>query len=105
MKTPYWTRVIANAIRRKEAGKRPFTLGHCRKSRDWCMCACGKQDVRIPRYPNGMPLDGTLASCGFDFTHAVGCQDPEYAAKLLGQIEGLAAVVIADAEREAEGAL
>lgn len=38
-----------------------------RAAGSWVTCACGNQDARLPRHPNGTPLDFKLLNLGLDF--------------------------------------
>lgn len=95
--TPYWWRVIAEAKRRKKAGRKPFLVEHQRKAAKWTTCACGKQDPRIPREDDGTPLDGDLYWLGIDFAAEVNVGNPKGAEETLGRIEKRAAEVLAKA--------
>ena len=101
--TPYWTRVIQNAKRRKAAGRTPFTKDNVRLAEDWVTCACGKQDWRIPRfvrsYQNGSPVDSEMQRWGMDFMVSVRGQDPNKAGEALAQVERRAIELIKEQEK------
>ena len=99
MSTPYWTRVIANAKKRKAKGQVPFTKEHIKKASNWVECACGKQDPRIQRFAGlGNPVDVRLQYLGDSFYAYVKSQWVEEAEETLKRIEVRAAELIAEYE-------
>jgi len=97
--TPYWFRVINNAIKRKAAGEVPFTREHNTKARDWVTCACGRQDPRIPRKVfsgRGEPFDTKLTLLGANFAMDLLNDCPNAALTTLLKIEKRAAEVLAE---------
>lgn len=91
--TPYWTRVIKNALARKNKGLLPFTCEHQKRASDWVTCACGKQDQRIPKQVSfdgtvlRAPKDEKFSRFGVAFSLAVRLQRPKLAESILGKIE------------------
>lgn len=65
--TPYWTKAIEAAKRRKAKGLEPFTEVQKYRASEWVTCACGKQDKRIEREWDGRPKDEMLVWLGSDF--------------------------------------
>ena len=101
-KTPYWWEVIERAKARKAHGKLAFTFRERERAGNWTTCACGKQDIRIPRHGifDMEPLDKELSLLGVQFSHAVTMDDPDLAEKTLLKIERRGDVVLRAAMRK-----
>lgn len=91
--TPYWGKVIDEALRREAHGDEPFEPRHQHDSAGWTTCACGKQDPRL-HDKNGAPWDEELETLGDDFHSAIHDQDPERASDVLALIEFRAATLL-----------
>jgi DNA-binding NtrC family response regulator len=92
-----WAKTIAKA---RERGY--FTLEERYAARWWPDCACGKQSKRIPRDPEGAPLDDELSDLGTGFAVAVEDHDFDQAERLLAAIQLRAAAVLARLRHAAE---
>ena len=105
MKTPYWTKVIATALKKKAAGKPGpyFIQRQMDKANDWVTCACGKQDPRIPRKSwlrSFAPEDDRLRVLGLLFAEYLDIDNPEGALKCLEKIERRSAKILAGIKNE-----
>jgi len=103
--TPYWTRVINNALKREDEGKRAFTEEHRKLAGSFVTCACGKQDPRLLDTQGGgfhSPHDDALRWLGFEFSGAVRIDDPSWALKVLLKIEARAGMLVAGMEGKNE---
>jgi len=87
----YWHKAIREA---KEIGC--FTSIEKRKSYFWQDCACGKLDGRIPRHPNGEPMDKDLVALGVRFARYVNIDDFDATESALAAIEKRAAEILAE---------
>lgn len=79
-----WGKRIADA---KKRGR--FTQRDIAASSTWVTCACGQQDLRIPRHTFdywGKPKDRILAALGMDFEQSVSTHKPRLAEEILAQI-------------------
>jgi len=99
--TPYWTKVIERARKRKKAGLMPFTKHQISLAGAWVTCACGRQDARIPRYPantshgsRSAPLDDILDELGITFYGHVNRGRVKSAKSTLQKIENRAAEIL-----------
>jgi len=99
--TPYWTRVINNAIKRKDEGRVPFTREHDRRAMNWVTCACGQQDPRL-HDEDGRPRDPELEILACTFAGYVdeAGGDPRQAMETLLEIEARAVVLLAEMEKK-----
>ncbi len=102
--TPYWTKVIERAKKRKKKGLEPFTDYQRDLSEEWVTCACGKQDARIPRdhlgLNRGAPLDDRLRHLGNIFCCHVTDGEVVKAGRTLKAIEHRAFQVLRDGRFE-----
>lgn len=92
--TPYWTRVIKAAKKRKKDGKTPFTRMQVNRAMKWQTCACAEQDSHIPRDRWGSPYDEKLRIESIAFCTFVAGQNVLGAERSLEQIEKHAARVL-----------
>lgn len=92
--TRCWWKVIQEAKKHKAKGLKPFTTEHKDAASDWPDCACGKQDARIPRDSDGVPLDGFLRVLGCEFVSKVFLDLPDAAEITLLAIEARAAELL-----------
>lgn len=93
-----WWKRIAEARARGSRNNKDIKLAG-----NWVTCACGEQDVRIPRgigcgcsCCKNMPEDTVLQELGGRFAVAVYANDFDEATRLLAAIEGRAAVILAE---------
>ncbi len=85
-----WHDRIQRAI--KNGGR--FLPDDITRACDWCTCACGEQDPRIPRLKDGSPIDDEMWNHGEAFANAVNANKPEKAQYLLGEIEARGEIVV-----------
>ena len=95
MITPYWTLAIERARVRVAKGKPAFTERAKYLAGNWVSCACGRQDIRLPRGFLGRPEDYKLYLLGDTFCNAVLINHIDRAERTLAKIEIRAAEVIA----------
>jgi len=84
-----WRERIDEARERGE-----FTMGDLLVAANWPSCACGEQDILIPRKSTGKPKDRPLARLGGKFLDAIIADNFDKAEKILTKIESRAAVLI-----------
>jgi hypothetical protein len=85
----YWGRRIVKA---EERGYRNKT--DALKASSWQTCACGRQDDRIPRDDEGVPMDSALSDLGCSFYVHILNNRFDFAAQTLVKIERRAAEVL-----------
>lgn len=90
-----WEQIINDAEKRGW-----FSMEEMRAASGWIDCACGSQDERIPRNPDGAPVDIWLFVDGTEFSFAVNGNNFDEARRLLNRIEERAFYVLMKVESE-----
>lgn len=64
-------------------------------SRDWVTCACGNQCAKIPRDPDGVPLDRVICNLGIKFYDNFVSGNWTIALTVLEEIESRSSAILA----------
>lgn len=89
-------------LRIERARKNGFSAQDEEDSAQWPDCACGEQDSRIPRNPDGSPEDLELLDLGINFVQAVQNGWVNSALEILELIEDRSKFLIQDYEETKE---